>query len=402
LIAGRVKPHPFCCKRITTVVFTHPARGLRAPFSEVTMNRLRIWICGTAVLCSSLVTAAVSRSEERSPDTILAEIDAIKELTFDAARQKNRAYVQQLTRKRKDAASQKAKLIGELYRADPGNPRLVTLLPERWRARFAAVTGMSAAKELASELNQVLAGTESDELRKEAHYWKARIGIVVGRGDDAKVKAVDGFIALDPKDARGAELLATLMSRYVTAPDTKQALAKRLASEYPETSGSEPQSGAESLSPAVGKPFVLQFVDAISGAPVSTERLKGKVVVVDFWATWCGPCVAEMPRMKQLYAEFRNKGVQFIGVSLDQSGDGYDKLVAFVEENGIAWPQYYQGNGWNSEFSKSWGIRAIPAVFVVDQEGKVYSDKARGKLQTILPELLKHRPNQSGARSIAS
>jgi thiol-disulfide isomerase/thioredoxin len=369
------------------------------------MNRFRIWICATTVACGSLVTAAVSRSDERSPDAILAEIDAIKEPTFDAARQKNRAYVQQLARKRKDAATQKAKLIGELYRADPANPRLVTLLPERWRARFAALTGMSTAKELTSELNEVLASTESEELKKEAHYWKARIGIVAARGDSAKVQAVDEFIALDPKDARGAELLATLMSRYVATPDTKQALAKRLAAEYPASSGSdsgsEPRSGAESPTAAVGKPFVLQFVDAVSGAPVSTERLKGKVLVVDFWATWCGPCVAEMPRMKQLYAEFRNKGVQFIGVSLDQSGDGYDKLVAFVEENGIAWPQYFQGNGWNSEFSKSWGIRAIPAVFVVDQEGKVYSDKARGKLETILPELLKRRPNPTGLRSAA-
>ena len=160
------------------------------------------------------------------------------------------------------------------------------------------------------------------------------------------------------------------------------------------------QSAQEKLPPseAVGKPFVLEFMDAISGSPVSIQRLKGKVVVVDFWATWCGPCVAEMPRMKALYAEYKNKGVQFIGVSLDQSGSGLDKLMAFVEENGITWPQYYQGAGWDSEFSKSWGIRSIPAVFVVDQQGKVYSDKARGKLETILPELLKRPAPKAEAR----
>ena len=103
-----------------------------------------------------------------------------------------------------------------------------------------------------------------------------------------------------------------------------------------------------------------------------------------------------------LYAEYKDKGVEFIGVSLDQKEGGLEKLKDFVHKEGITWPQYFQGDGWNSEFSKSWGIRSIPALFVVDQEGKVYSDKARGKLETILPELLKRRPNQSGARSVAS
>ena len=107
---------------------------------------------------------------------------------------------------------------------------------------------------------------------------------------------------------------------------------------------------------AIGKPFDLEFTDAISGSTVSIKGLKGKVVVIDFWATWCGPCVAEMPKMKELYAKYRDKGVEFIGVSLDQPKErgGLDKLKKFVKENEIAWPQYYQGNGWESEFLHSW------------------------------------------------
>jgi thiol-disulfide isomerase/thioredoxin len=360
------------------------------------MTQVLFRVTAAIAVCGSLATVALGRADDRSAEAILADIDAIKEPASDSAKHKTRAAVLQAAKKRKDAAAQKAKLIGELYRADPQNPKLVTLLPERWRALYAGLKGTTSAKQLTAELDDALASTQSDELKKEAVYWKARIGIVTARGDSAKVKAVDEFITLDPKDARGAELLAILISKYVVSPAAKTALSERLAANYADSSASA--STQEKLPPseAIGKPFVLEFMDAVSGSPVSTQRLKGKVVVVDFWATWCGPCVAEMPRMKALYAEYRNKGVQFIGVSLDQSGSGLDKLMAFVEENGITWPQYYQGDGWDSAFSKSWGIRSIPAVFVVDQQGKVYSDKARGKLETILPELLKRPAPKTG------
>lgn len=133
-------------------------------------------------------------------------------------------------------------------------------------------------------------------------------------------------------------------------------------------------------------------------ADTAKADLRGKVVVLDFWATWCGPCVAEMPKMKALYQEYRGQGVEFIGVSLDQPRDkgGLDKLKAFVEKNEIAWPQYYQGDGWESEFSSSWEINSIPAVFVIDREGNLHSVDARGKLETMIPELLKKEGTKAG------
>ena len=130
---------------------------------------------------------------------------------------------------------------------------------------------------------------------------------------------------------------------------------------------------------------------------MSIKALKGKVVVIDFWATWCGPCIAEMPKMKELYAKYKDKGVEFIGVSLDQPKEkgGLDKLKEYVKKNDIQWPQYYQGNFWQSAFSSSWGINSIPTMFIVDAEGKLASVHARGRLDELIPDLLK----KAGARN---
>jgi hypothetical protein len=108
-----------------------------------------------------------------------------------------------------------------------------------------------------------------------------------------------------------------------------------------------------------------------------------------------------MPKMKELYAEYKPKGVEFIGISLDnpQSKGGLSKLKDFVTGNQINWPQYYQGNGWDSEFSSSWGVNSIPCVFVVDAEGKLASADARGKLEELLPQLIAKRDNKSADAS---
>ena len=141
----------------------------------------------------------------------------------------------------------------------------------------------------------------------------------------------------------------------------------------------------------LGKPFELTFTDAVSGREISLQKdLKGKVVVLDFWATWCPPCVRAVPGMKKLYAQYRGQGVEFVGVSLDSSeaDGGLVALKDFVSKNGIAWPQYHQGAG---DLGSRWAVGAIPTVFVIDADGKLASTDARGNIETLIPQLIAKR-----------
>src|SRR5262249_35103996 len=140
---------------------------------------------------------------------------------------------------------------------------------------------------------------------------------------------------------------------------------------------------------SVGKPFDIEFEDAVKGTRISMKDLRGKVVVVYFWATWCGPCETELPVLKETYAKYHGRGVEFIGISLDKprKNGGLDDLKLYVARNNITWPQYHQGGDWTGPVSREWGITAIPALFVVDQNGKLASVSARGRLDEILTDL---------------
>jgi thiol-disulfide isomerase/thioredoxin len=231
---------------------------------------------------------------------------------------------------------------------------------------------------------------KDEKLAREASFMKSIATIRANyRNPEAALPTVDAFIRRDPKDPRAAILLSGFASE-VKEVALRVKLLKRLIAEYPHHSAARSAAATLALLDNVGQPLDLEFADAINGTTVSIKGLKGKVVVLDFWATWCGPCVAEMPRMKKLYSEYKDRGVEFIGVSLDlpKEEGGLDKLKAFVAKNEISWPQYYQGNGWESTFSTKLGISSIPQLFLVDAAGKLASIDARDKLETLIPQYL--------------
>lgn len=134
----------------------------------------------------------------------------------------------------------------------------------------------------------------------------------------------------------------------------------------------------------VGKPLELAG-KTVAGVPFELSQLRGKVVVVDFWATWCGPCQREMPHLQELYTSLHDKGLEVVGVSLDEDEDA---LNAYLTEHQIAW-ETLAGSDMQETATKL-GIRGIPTMLLIDREGKVVAQghnvqSLRGPLEKLLP-----------------
>lgn len=138
---------------------------------------------------------------------------------------------------------------------------------------------------------------------------------------------------------------------------------------------------------APGQPFINFTLNDTEDKPTTLEKFKGKYILLDFWASWCGPCRAENPHVLKAYQQFRNKNFDVVAVSLDVKKDAWVKAI---KEDGMPWTQLSDLKGFKSPVVMEYGIEAIPQNFLLDPQGRIIAQNLRGeelakKLAEILP-----------------
>lgn len=146
------------------------------------------------------------------------------------------------------------------------------------------------------------------------------------------------------------------------------------------------QQDIESYSKMAGGSLAPDFTfNTPEGKPLALSSFKGKIVLVDFWASWCGPCRKENPNVVRLYKKYHDKGFEILGVSLDEDKD---KWVAAIKKDGLVWNHVSDLKGWASDACRLYGIEAIPFTVLLDKEGKIIAKSLRGEaLESKLEEL---------------
>lgn len=256
-------------------------------------------------------------------------------------------------------------------------------------ADFAATLATSPNAELANEAQRVVLVAEAQKIFASGS----------ATGGEAVVQKAAAMLTADPDDMKTAGLAMQLAQAFEQLPGGEpvaMAAFKAFGPLFAKSGNPRIKQMGESFAGTLrrlslpGNPMAIKGT-LLNGQPFDQKSLAGKVVLVDFWATWCGPCVAEIPNVLEQYEKYHAKGFEVIGISLDQDRGALEKFVA---DQKVPWPILFEeseGDGWQHPLATYYGISGIPTVILLGRDGNVITLNARG--ERLGEELAKLFPN---------
>ncbi len=357
----------------------------QAPGATVPATMKRLLFPALCLFLSSLALAidpAPDFSALKTPDEFWKQVEKLQEQPTTQPKS------------REEATQMMTKWLGDQKAAAEAFAQKFPEDPRRWQARMLALRAAGQMRRVSGQvvvldddrkaLAEIIAAPDAPAaIKGEAAFMGVMMHTAAFNKDKPDTfttfhKAAAEFLEKYSEHPLAAQLKSIQLRVLDMDPTPEgQALLKQFASS-PDARLAEAARGQlerrQKMADLRTKPVDIKFT-ATDGQEMDLAKLRGKVVLVDFWASWCGPCITEMPVVAAAYKKFHDKGFEILGISLDQDKAA---MEGALKKHGMTWPQYFDGAGWKNKISTAFGITSIPAAWLIDKKGMLRETDLRG------------------------